>query len=525
MRALSLFLPWWSIQRLQRSHPSGAAREPRADRCVLLVRTVANRQTVASGCPRALHSGVAPGMTLAHARALLPRSLGEPLVLEHDPQRDQQSLGRLARWATRLAPKVQVDGEDGLLMDVTGCDRLYHGERNLLTQLLTALARLGFTATAIIAPTFGAAWALARHDHDHAFKRAQQHGKNESRSGIIERLDQVVAAISSLPVAALRIDEETVHSLLEVGINHIGELLNVPRSQLPSRFSDDLMLRMDQALGRAMETIHPIRVPQVVRVDRAFDGPVKNVQAIQMGTRQLLESFATKLLECESGVLSLRLTLHRCESEAVILSLSVSRGTRDVAHLWQLLFPQLEKANLGHGVEAIELRAMETVRLPHRQRHESQWGGDVASGEAHEEERGRVLDVLMQRLGRDRVLRFEPAQSHLPERAARHVPMDHHAIKQAEPPPPRDRPTQLFDRPQPIEVQALTPDGPVSQVMWKGRSLQVESCIGPERLTSEWWRQQTDSRDYFAVRIHTGIHLWLFRDARSGRWFVHGWWA
>ena len=464
-------------------------------------------------------------MTLAHARALLPRSLGEPQVLEHDPQRDRQSLGRLARWATRFAPKVQADGDDGLLMDVTGCDRLYHGERNLLTQLLTALTGLGFTATAIIAPTFGAAWALARHDHDRAFKRAEQHAKSESRSGIVERLDQVAAALAPLPAAALRIDEQTVESLFEVGINHVGELLDVPRSQLPSRFSDELMMRIDQALGRAMETISPVRVPQVVRVDRVFDGPVRNAQAIQMATRQLLESFAVKLLECESGALSLRLTLHRHEADAVTLSLSVSRATRDVRHLWQLLLPQLENANLGHGVDALELRALETARLPHRQRQHPQWGGDGASRDANEEERGRLLDVLMQRLGRDCVMRVEAVESHLPERAAGHVPMDRDAQTREMSTTPHPRPTQLFEQPEPIDVHALTPDGPVSQVMWKGRSLQVESCIGPERLTSEWWRERTDSRDYFAVRVHTGIHLWLFRDARSGRWFVHGWWA
>jgi len=520
MRALSLYLPRWSIERLKRlrrAERSGAARESR--RCVLLVRTVANRQTLASACPRAVRAGVKPGMTLAHARALLPRRDGEPQVLEHDPPCDRQALARLARWATRFAPNAQADGDDGLLMDVTGCDRLYRGERNLLGQLLDALARLGFTATAVIAPTFGAAWALARHGPGGAASTGGGDG------GIVERLDQVATALSPLPVTALRIDEETIEALHEVGVRFIGELLNVPRRQLPSRFSDDLMMRMDQALGRAIETINPVCVPRVVRVERPFDGPVKNLQAIQLATRELLELFSAQLLACESGAFSLRLTLHRYEADAVVLCVSVSRATRDARHLWQLLHPQLEKANLGHGVESIEVRALETARIPHRQRHHPQWTDDSAAREADEEERGRLIDVLTQRLGRDQVMRFQPAESHLPERAVRHVPMDREEAARSVTMTPRDRPTQLFERPEPIEVHALTPDGPVSRVMWNGRSLRVESCTGPERLTSEWWREPTDSRDYFAVRVHTGICLWLFRTTRTSRWFVHGWWA
>jgi protein ImuB len=512
------------------------------NRCILLVRTAANRQTVACACPRAVEAGVRPGMTLAHARALLPRRGGEPCVREHDPQRDRHGLLRLARWATRFAPAVQVDGDDGLLMDVTGCARLYHGESNLLARLIDALTRLGFTASAVIAPTFGAAWALARYGHDEA----------AARHRILERPDQIPAALAPLPIAALRLDDQTIEALNEVGVRCIGELLHVSRRQLPSRFCKDLMLRIDQALGAAIETINPVRVPQPAAVERPFDGPVKNLEAIQAAARQLLDAFCGQLLQRESGVVSLRLTLRRCEADPVTLALTVSRATRDAKHLWQLLRPQLEQANLGHGVEAIELRAAESARLPHRQRHAPQLTGEQAAHDAAGEERGRLLDVLMHRLGPQRVVRFQCVESHLPERAIQWTPVDrslnqterfswtnhrlaaeqgHASVEGGEPRPrpglyaPAVRPTQLFDQPEPVDVQALTPDGPVAQVAWRGRPMRVTFCAGPERLTSPWWCEPTGSRDYFHVQVDTGQHLWLFRDARLGRWFLHGWWA
>jgi len=516
VRALSLYLPWWAVQRRQRRSSS-----PDRSRCVLIVRTVAHRQLVVRTCALAMKAGVKPGMTLAHARALLPahpmahQEADEPCVHEHDPQRDRQSLARLARWATRFAPKVQPDGEDGLLMDVTGCAHLYQGEQKLITQLIQALAQLKFTALVAIAPTFGAAWALAHHGDPHR--------------RIIDRLDQIPAALSPLPVEALRLDEETADNLREVAVRHIGQLLSIPRRLLPSRFSEDLMLRIDQALGLAMETIDPMRVPQAVIAQRSFEGPVRDAKTIALATRQLLDDFTQKLHQLESGVLSLQMTLHRYEADVVLILLSVSRPTRDARHLWQLLSPHLERANVGHGVEMLELRAISVAKVAHHQLHHPQWStcdGAAPMNEAiSEQERARLMDVLVHRLGPDHVTQLEPMESHLPERAARLVPVDHPPLTSPARITSHDRPTQLFDSPEPIAVHALTPDGPVSLVQWRGQSLRVESCRGPERLTSQWWREPTGSRDYFAVRLHTGLHLWLFRDARSCRWFAHGWWA
>jgi protein ImuB len=98
-------------------------------------------------------------MTAGEAQALCGPALQKSA---YDPQRDQRALEALARWLTlRFSPTVAIEGDDALLLDITGCDRLFHGTHNLLQQLHTSLHKLRFVATVAAASTPGAAWALA----------------------------------------------------------------------------------------------------------------------------------------------------------------------------------------------------------------------------------------------------------------------------------------------------------------------------------------------------------------------------
>ena len=34
-----------------------------------------------------------------------------------------------------------------------------------------------------------------------------------------------------------------------------------------------------------------------------------------------------------------------------------------------------------------------------------------------------------------------------------------------------------------------------------------------------------DARDYYRIRDHRGLWLWVYRDLATARWFVHALWA
>jgi hypothetical protein len=59
--------------------------------------------------------------------------------------------------------------------------------------------------------------------------------------------------------------------LNQLGIVRLDQLLALPRESLRSRFGDSLLLRIDQLLGTAAETIVPHRAPPQFAEERLFD--------------------------------------------------------------------------------------------------------------------------------------------------------------------------------------------------------------------------------------------------------------
>lgn len=117
--------------------------------------------------PAARRAGLRRGQTQADARAMIPQLICKPA----DPDADARALTALAVWAERWSPSVSLDpgrdglggeGLEGLFLDVTGATHLFGGEAALLVQILERLAEAGARARVAVAPTPGAAWALAR---------------------------------------------------------------------------------------------------------------------------------------------------------------------------------------------------------------------------------------------------------------------------------------------------------------------------------------------------------------------------
>jgi protein ImuB len=425
--------------------------------------------------------------------------------------RDQEALRGLAVWATRFTPVVAPDPPDGLILDITGCGPVFRGEKRLVKQLITSVNALGFRARAALAPTIGCAWAAARFG-----------GKE------IAKVDSagVRDALAGLPVAALRLDHDTQSGLYEIGIETIGHLFNLPRSMLPSRFGEGLLLRLDQALGEAIEVIEPVRPVEPARVEMVFDGPTTVLESIACAARRLLESLAAELARRESGVRLLDVVLGRSDAPPVLLEVALSRPSRNVAHLWSLLWPRIEKANLGFGVERVTLTASRIGRVRHRQMEVLSADGSASFREISAGA-GEMIDTLANRIGKERITRVEVRESHVPERVFVHCAALDERAGRAEPGAvvDADRPSLLFRDPESAEAIALVPDGPPSVLRWRGGAFPIVRAVGPERVAGEWWREGGGSRDYFKVQDAAGRWLWVFRRTGTARWFVHGQWA
>ncbi len=69
----------------------------------------------------------------------------------------------------------------------------------------------------------------------------------------------VAKAVVDLPIHCLRLPADTIHGLLVLGIEKVGELSAMPRAPLTLRFGPEPGRRLDQIFGRLAEPIEPIR--------------------------------------------------------------------------------------------------------------------------------------------------------------------------------------------------------------------------------------------------------------------------
>lgn len=497
--------------------------------CVLLMAPSSRGQIVSHRCSRAARDGVQPGIPVAQAKAVLTTQ--RVLVETHDPEADRKALAALAVVCQSLSPITSADEPDGLLADVSGCHRVFEGEEGLVRAALSRFRDLGFEVRAAIASTYGCARAVARFGPapDLIIPDGAQRG-----------------TMATLPTRALGCDAKTEQALREVGLDTVGHILALPRSVLPARFGDEILFRLDQALGHAIETIDPVHAVDPVHVERIFEGPNDQFEVIQLTVRGLLEELRSQLQAREAGTTRLLLRMERSDTTPLELRFALSAPTRDLKHLWSLIRPRLEKANLGFGVELISITSTRTVRINHRQAE--QWRDDQSDASP-----SVWMDTMVNRFGSERVVRVRPAESHVPERAVRRIPPLVTASRAAMQSRPNTKssselPTQphccaaqssgeqwhlcpvrpsLLLHPESALVTSLCPDGPVMNIRWRGIDHAIALSFGPERIEPEWWRGRAPSRDYFRVQDTQGRWLWLFREHEGdgGEWFVHGVWA
>jgi protein ImuB len=468
-------------------------------------------------------------MDLAHARSLLPPAANVHIE-PYRPDREATALKRLACWMLRYGPLVAVDPPDGLMIDATGLAHLYArgrwlqnsaaNEMGMAHAISAAMRRLGFSVRVAAASSFAAAWGLARFVGDDI---------------VCIPPEENARTIAALPVEALRIDGRIATELREVGLTHIAHVLQLPRAELAARFGDGLPRRLDALLGDAGEIIEPVRSDPPLREELVFDGPTDRWEAVEAAMRETLERVVARLAERGQGTRELELEVLRSYGRRERIPLQLSQASRARRHLWPLVRRRLERIDMDAGVEGVAITAGRPETLRQRQSGLGAFDEEI-DGAANEAAWGELIDNLVSRLGVGNVARFEAVESHLPERTFRERSIMEPVARKPDAAVTRaDRPTRLFARPQPVRVLALTPDGPILSVWWEGRERRAVACVGPERISAEWWRcggrsfalpaLMTPDRDYFAVQVETGRWLWVCRQVGVGRWFVHGDWA
>jgi protein ImuB len=305
--------------------------------------------------------------------------------------------------------------------------------------------------------------------------------------------------------------------------------LALPRADLAVRFTPEVGLRLDQALGSAAELLATVQADEPVEASWSFEPPAADRRTVEAVLGRLLEQVLERIKPRQLGVQRLLCSLQTGAGEPLHLPVSLLQASDSAPHLMELIHLHLERFFLARGrTRGLEVSAV-TVRVAAavpREFHQ----GQLFEGEEGTR-RGRQFHLLIERLshrlGEQSVLRPQLWPDAQPERACRYEPwlvekVAGPAVAAGTQGKVPLRPPCLKARPQAVAVETLGPGGPPLRFAWRGQRHPVAHYWGPERIETGWWRGRDVRRDYYLVERTAGQRFWLFRTLTEGAWFLHG---
>jgi protein ImuB len=332
--------------------------------------------------------------------------------------------------------------------------------------------------------------------------------------------------------------------LHRLGLKRIGQLAALPRAPLVRRFGAAIATRLEQALGRLPEPLHPVTPPEPIAIVQRFAEPIATAEAIAHWLGTLVPRLTAALEAKGLGASRVELVADRVDGVPQRIRIGLARPSRDGAHLLRLLVRRIEQIEPGYGIDALTLHVRRALPLgpePFTERLDEEAAPDLAT----------LVDTLATRIGLGAMWRNCPIESDVPERSVA-------CMAVLDPPeragmrgkidavgqldrnpalhpwhPEWPKPARLLRRPELLDhVIAELPDHAPRRFTWRGQSHRVVRADGPERVHGEWWKRAAEMhhiRDYFRVEDDAGRRYWLFRKGDGERpvtgdlsWYLHG---
>ncbi len=360
-------------------------------------------------------------------------------------------LEQLAQWCEQFSPLVGFESlepapgcsatrrEDCLYLEVTHLAAYFGDERTLARLVVQSFVQRGYQVRVAIANTLGAAWACAQFAVSSAEVVTVSSAKSGGRAAACDSSffivppEATVEALQPLPLEALRLPQETVSLLQQLGIFQVAHVASLPRTSLLSRFGPALLRRWDQACGQHDEVLLMYRPAPQFRADWALEHPTTDQVILQRVleelTRRLTRALARRgegMLECicrllvseSSTALPLSASPGNPATSPLSLRLGLFQPTASASHLQQLWQMQMQRLVLPAPVQQIALEATLTAPLQRRQQEL------FADSTRHSTlQLAQLVDRLSSRLGQEQVMRPRLAADAQPEFACHYLPL------------------------------------------------------------------------------------------------------
>ncbi len=458
-------------------------------------------ERVLAASPFARAAGVQIGMRRGGVLMLMP----EARIVERSLEREAEAQHAGAMALLQYTPQVAQAEESTLLIDIGASLRLFGGIRALCARVRASLRALGFSSCLSCAPTARGAWMLAR----------TCAGRVLTIASLTRRLDRLP---SSLPPPA-----RSYAAWFEgIGCFDIGAMRRLPRPGMQRRCGRALLDMLDAAYGMAPELFEWIEAPTVFHAKIELFDRIDNAEQCLQGAERLVQQLTGWLCAHQLAVERITLLLEHERGKVArpptAVEIALGEPTWRDEHLVRLLKERLAQVVLEAPVIGLALDAPQLQPMaPPSESLFPEPGGS-------EEDRVRMLELLVARLGPDNVLQALPQADYRPEVANTWVPVQQKVRESVR---ASQMPADVQSLPRPTWILAK----PIALLMrnhrpFYGSPLKMAST--PERIEAGWW-SESQTRDYFIAEGQDHTLYWVYRERIVGasedahpRWFLHG---
>jgi len=452
---------------------------------------------------RARRAGIRRGMSLAQARALLPKvtARGRDTVCERAAQ---QSLLEVAE---ALSPRIENAGDGEIYFDLSGLERHWPSEHDLGSALIEAAGRIGLSVRVGIASSRLAARIAAE----------------QPDSPTLVDSGEEAEFLAPLPLSRLSVEARVLDRLRRWGVESIGQLADLPGNEIASRFGHAGQILHRQARGLDNHPLIPHAPSPTFDEGMDLEWPLDSIEPFLFVARTALERLTRRMTRRGLGCLRLETSLRLEPDGTHERSIELPTPTRDVKTLLTLVKLDLEAAPPGAPVTGFTLSG-----YPDRPR-EAQltlFGPTALSPDRLATTLARLFSLLGP----------EGVGSPLPDDA--HSPEGFRLQQFAPPPPPEESPPEIrgygllavrvLRPPVPIEViadsQPRRINAPVDEVAQRRPRIEgtIRVASGPWSVEEAWWTHDPVDRDYWDVELSNGGIYRIYCDRYSRDWFADG---
>jgi protein ImuB len=338
------------------------------------------------------------------------------------------------------------------------------------------------------------------------------------------------AFLAERPIGVLQIDESWCVMLQGVGIETCGELAALDREAIEVRFGPELVMFWRRARGEEVRALFNRIPPEPQHAALDFvDYVVSDGERLIFSVNALFGGLCDELREGGLHARSIKLMLSLASGGSWERVLRPARPTGSRSVWLRLARAVLERLTVPDAVSGITLVVLATEAARAVQGDLFDAGFATASAveaalERLVESQGEVVAVgtpSAHALAEERS-NWKLADTIVPDGAIARL-ADRSAGAESSR-PASGLTLQLLPEPREVLVETIRRRDHDTPVRYRdGQWKQLLTTAGPDRISGGRW-EDAYAREYFRAVTTEGTLVWLFRNARNGCWYLHGWW-